>query len=139
MRLVVQGVIRRNGKVLLVENKHGEWMFPGGKPHPEELLKGTPHSDELYINCLRKKIHDKLSGIELKDATPHSDIICFDGASFLKVKLFIARIKDETKEIRPSGEIKSAEWVTPAEAYDKKLKSVTRRVIDALVSEGQLK
>ncbi|HIH18002.1 MAG TPA: NUDIX domain-containing protein [Nanoarchaeota archaeon] len=126
MRVAVSSICIREGKILLVKKKQ-VWILPGGKPEKEE-------SD---IDCLLREICvEELPGSQLENfryyrsihgVTPHTGDV-------LEARTYFA---DISGKLKPSAEIRAAEWCTNPRDYN--LSDITRKFVDSLYKCGHLK
>lgn len=119
MQEVICAAIIKNKSILLVEKK-GVWILPGGKPLESE-------SD---IECLNREIIEELSNTAIINTKFYKS---FEGiAPHTKVsilaKVYFADINGLLK--KPSGEISSIAWVSDFSKYN--LSKTAEKIIYSL-------
>lgn len=133
--VVVSLVEIRDKEILLVAEKDGITILPGGKPQPGE-------SD---LACLRREISEELPGFRLS----HEQ--AFDLRRGLKPRsgrpflcriytgILVGTIAHKLGGPLPTGaEVAMAGWFTADEALSLNLSAVTRELIEALAFAGRL-
>ncbi|MEK6856014.1 MAG: NUDIX domain-containing protein [Nanoarchaeota archaeon] len=127
MRIAINALIIKNGKVLLVR-KGETWILPGGK-----LEEG-----ENDLQCLSREVAEELSGTKLcnvlfygefEGQTPHKKDI-------LKARVYFADIDGELYGVRKGDSILEANWVD--NIFGCKLSDITFKIITSLKREGYL-
>lgn len=112
-------LVRKKGKVLIVRNRRGSWVLPGGKTKPGEKLRRTA----------RREVREELGvEVDLGKRVPlehvrHHAVRCD------RCVAFKAKIR-KGKPI-PRAEIQSFAWVEPAVAR-KRLRGYRRAFRDLL-------
>lgn len=116
----------QQGKILVV-NKKGVWILPGGKPHEWE-------SD---IDCLNREISEELPKSKFsvtsffghfKGETPHTH-------EPLMASVYLGKVDGD---LTPAAEIGSAVFFSKKELERLPLSEVTRKIIDALMANRYL-
>jgi 8-oxo-dGTP diphosphatase len=112
-------LIRRKGKILIVRNRRGRWVLPGGKAKPGEKLRGTAHRE------LEEELGVK---VDLRKRLSHDHVRRHAGRCN---RCVVYRAKITKGKPKPRAEIKRFEWVTPKVAR-KRLRGFRRRFRDSL-------
>lgn len=113
----------RDGKILLVRNKEGEfWYLPGGKVERGESTEG----------CLRREVGEEL-GMQLEEVRYYSEFGGLTPYSKRSVRtlVYLGEISGDPKA---SAEITEFEWTD--RPWDRKLTDITQKVVERLRDDG---
>lgn len=115
---VAQGVLRHNGRVLLVGNDYGSpelaWSLPGGRTEPGENLTSTLVREFTEETGLSIVVGDLLYVMEARSPTMQRHFI----TTIFEVSLLNPARGDEPPAVSFGADlaVKAIRWVTPEEA-----------------------
>lgn len=100
----------KTDEVLIVQNEHGGWSFPGGSKEPNETLLDTVHREILEETSLEVNIVDK---IETREQIT---------SSHLTFHIYSVKLKDESRYgsfiISQDQDIQMTKWIQFDEIAD---------------------
>ena len=125
MKTAISAAIIRDRKLLIV-NKRGAYILPGGKPE-----KG-----EENIACLVREISEELSGARIMNLEYYKTVLGRTPHKGYTIEVKLYRGDLDVEEPRASAEIEEAFFTGLPEDYN--LSEVTRRAITHLREDGIL-
>lgn len=126
MRKGVYGLVIENKNVLVVEKK-GKYILPGGKPDSV---------DETDKEVLKREFKEELSGTEVLVDLYYRD---FEGISpnnkkEILTKNYFCYPLEEIGE--PSGEISKKDWVDSSDLKKEDFSDLTKKVLNSLAEDN---
>jgi 8-oxo-dGTP pyrophosphatase MutT (NUDIX family) len=112
-------LIREKGMILIVRNRRGRWVLPGGKVKPGEKLRGAAQREIKEELGIKVELRKRLPADHVRRHTGRCDRCVVYRAKIIKGKP------------KPRAEIKRFEWVSPKVARQR-LRAFRRRFRDLL-------
>lgn len=124
-QIAVAVVIIRHGKILLVKNRNGWWVLPGGKME----------QDESDMDCLLREISEELPKAKLRNIVFYGkflDLTPTHGSPF-ELRIYHANMEGTSKV---GAEVSEAVWTLSPQ--DLCLPGATKKVIESLQKDNFL-
>lgn len=123
MKRVINGIILEHRKILLVD-KRGTWIVPGGKPE----------NGESDLVCLAREFREELSGTEIDQPSAffYGDFYAQSPYSGSQIHVRAWHLRTPLVINNPSSEIRAKRFVTPSEAYETNISHATQQIMRRL-------
>ena len=121
MRARATVILKHDGCILLVREKNGKWLLPGGKIE----------NNELPISAAIRELYEETSLI----AT--SIIFLFEHKSFSNFHVVFSATVLETASIKATNEITDIQWVRLNDISNMDTTPATKKILDMAMENSQ--
>lgn len=122
MRARATVILRRGDNFLVVREKSGKWLLPGGKVE----------NNELPISAATRELFEETSLV----ATGISFL--FEYKSFSNIHIVFSAIVAKTANPKATGEVNETRWISLNEISDMETTPATKKIIDMAIKTPQL-